>query len=174
MLRKNIRTIILFNPFKILIVLLFFSCVYYNTFYNAEVNFKKAKKIIEQTPSSSNSENEEIPSQAKKLLGQAIENCHIVINSYPNSKYVDDAYFIIGKASFLRKEFFNSEKYLNKLIEFYPNSDYYNEAQIWLVYTYLKMDRLELVKSELEKLETLDNKEHLFLINNIFAEISMK
>ena len=59
---------------------------------------------------------EKIPTQANKLLAQVIENSNIVIDSYPNSKYVDDAYFIIGKASFLRQEFFNAEKHFKKLI----------------------------------------------------------
>ena len=144
-MRKNIKNLFLDYLSKKLLPLLLlflFSCVYYNTFYNAEVNYKKAEKIIEQTPPA-NSEDDKIPAQAKKLLGKAIENSTIVIDSYPESKYVDDAYFIIGKASFLRKEYFNAEKYLKGLIDLYSDSEYYNEAQIWLIYTYLKMDNVE-------------------------------
>ena len=44
-----------------------------------------------------NLDDEELPSQAKKLLGDAIENSKIVITEYPDSKYVDDAIFIIAK-----------------------------------------------------------------------------
>ena len=94
---KNIKNFIASNFTIKILPLFFFSCVYYNTFYNAEVNYEEAEKIIQET-SSSNSGDDKIPAQAKKLLGKAIENSNIVINKYPDSKYVDDAYFIIGRA----------------------------------------------------------------------------
>ena len=34
----------------ILTILLFFKCVYFNTFYNAEESFKSALNIIENSP----------------------------------------------------------------------------------------------------------------------------
>ena len=34
----------------ILFSIVSFSCVYFNTFYNAETSFKKAMKIIEESP----------------------------------------------------------------------------------------------------------------------------
>ena len=69
-----------FNHLKhniLLLLILFsivsFSCVYFNTFYNAETSFKKAMKIIEESPIL---DTDELPSQSKKLLGEAIENSH--------------------------------------------------------------------------------------------------
>ncbi len=70
--------------------------VYFNTFYNAEISFKKAMKIIEESPIV---ENNELPSQAKKLLGESIDNSKLVIKNYPESKYVDDAIFIIDTSN---------------------------------------------------------------------------
>jgi len=172
-LRKNIKNLISFNYIKKALPLFLFSCVYYNTFYNAEVNYEKAEKIIQET-APANSDNEKIPSQAKKLLGKAIKNSNIVIDKYPNSKYVDDAYFIIGKASFLRNEFFNAEKYFKKLNTYYPGSEYSDESKIWLAYTYLKMDSLEVAKSSLNELQNLKGSKYQYLINNIFAEISVQ
>lgn len=170
-LRKNIRILSSYNYIKKIFPLILFSCVYYNTFYNAEVNYKKAEKLIAQT-APKDSEDDKIPAQAKKLLGQAIENSVIVIESYPDSKYVDDAYFVIGKASFLRKEYFNAEKYLKLLIDLYPDSEYKNESQAWLIYTYLKMGNLKLAKESLDDLKNIGI-ENAFLINNIQAEISI-
>ena len=89
-MRKNIRKLFLSNPIQKILPFILFSCVYYNTFYNAEVNYRKAEKIIEETPNS-DSEDKKIPPQAKKLLGQAIENSNIVINSYPSPKYIVEA-----------------------------------------------------------------------------------
>ena len=171
-MRKNIKNLHFYNHIKKIVPIILFSCVYYNTFYNAEVNYKKAEKLIAET-SPDDSKDDKIPAQAKKLLGQAIENSLIVIESYPNSKYVDDAYFMIGKASFLRKEFYNAEKYLKQLIDLYPNSEYYIESQIWLIYTYLKMNDIGLAKQKLANLEGSDV-ENQFLINNILAEMSIE
>ena len=171
-MRKNIKNLHFYNHIKKIVPIILFSCVYYNTFYNAEVNYKKAEKLIAET-SPGDSKDDKIPAQAKKLLGQAIENSLIVIESYPNSKYVDDAYFMIGKASFLRKEFYNAEKYLKQLIDLYPNSEYYIESQIWLIYTYLKMNDIGLAKQKLANLEGSDI-ENQFLINNILAEMSIE
>ena len=170
---KNIKNLIASNFTIKILPLFFFSCVYYNTFYNAEVNYEKAEKIIQET-SSSNSDDDKIPAQAKKLLGKAIENSNIVINKYPDSKYVDDAYFIIGRASFLRREFFNAEKYLKKINDYYPDSEYCDESKIWLAYTYLKMDSLDVAKRELNALKNINQDKSQFLVNNILAEISIK
>ena len=41
-MRKNIRKLVLSNHIKKLLPFILFSCVYYNTFYNAEINYKKA------------------------------------------------------------------------------------------------------------------------------------
>ena len=71
-MRKNIKKVSSFNYIKKILPLFLFSCVYYNTFYNAEVNYEKAEKIIQET-APANSDNEKIPSQAKKLLGKAIK-----------------------------------------------------------------------------------------------------
>ena len=73
-------------------------------------------KIIEESPIL---DDDELPSQAKKLLGDAIDNSKLVIKEYPDSKYVDDAIFIIAKASFLRDEIarINPDINLNQEIE---------------------------------------------------------
>ena len=89
-----------------------FSCVYFNTFYNAETSFTKALKIIEE---SNLTDNDKLPGQATKLLGEAIENSKLVIDKYPESKYIDDAIFIIARASFLRDEVAIAEKHLNMI-----------------------------------------------------------
>ena len=83
-MRKDTRNSLFSNSTIKILPFILFSCVYYNTFYNAEVNYKKAEKIIEQTPQE-NSEDKKIPTQANKLLAQVIENSNIVINSYHNN-----------------------------------------------------------------------------------------
>ena len=96
---------------KILILSLILSgCVYFNTFYNAEQSFEKAVKIIEQSQ-----DEDDLPSNAKNLLSDAITNSNIVIEKYPDSKYIDDAFYIIGKASFYKMDNTAADRYFNRL-----------------------------------------------------------
>ena len=124
----------------VLFSFVFISCVYFNTFYNAETSFKKALKIIEESPII---EDGKLPSQAKKLLGEAIENSKLVLKEYPDSKYVDDAIFIIAKASFLRDEVAIAESHFNLLLRDYPESKFYSLSEIWLAYTHFRMGMID-------------------------------
>ena len=99
--------------YLILSIFVFISCVYFNTFYNAETSYNKALKIIEESPITAD---EKLPSQAYKLLGEAIENSKLVIENYPDSKYIDDAVFIIGRASFLREEVAIAQKHFTMIL----------------------------------------------------------
>ena len=71
------------------IILILNSCVYFNTFYNAETYFKEGMKTIEE---SAIEDSEDIPNKAKIQLEKAINKCSIVIEKFPDSKYLDDAY----------------------------------------------------------------------------------
>ncbi|SVD69866.1 uncharacterized protein METZ01_LOCUS422720, partial [marine metagenome] len=109
-----------------------FSCVYFNTFYNAETSFKNALKIIEESPIVGT---DKLPSQAMKLLGEAIENSKLVIEEYPDSRYIDDAIFIIARASFLRDEVAIAEKHFDLILKHHPESKYFSLSEIWIAYT---------------------------------------
>ncbi|NQU67482.1 MAG: outer membrane protein assembly factor BamD [Candidatus Marinimicrobia bacterium] len=131
-------------------VLLGTGCVYFNTFYNAEQSFAKAVRIIDES-----SDEEELPTNAKNLLNEAFANSEIVIQKYPESKYVDDAFFIMGKSSFFLGDYGNADKYLNRLIYEIPNSTYKDECEIWLTYTQYKMGNTDSALAQIQNL--LDN-----------------
>ena len=135
--------------FHVSILLLFTSCVYYNTFYNAEKSFESATQIIEESPLL---EESEVPPQAKKLLDDSIANSYIVLEKYPESKYVDDAYFIISKARFFKSEYPLSIDYLDRLIGEFPASEYLNEAKIWKAYSQFRMEQVDLSRYELDNI----------------------
>ena len=96
--------------------LFFFGCVYFNTFYNAELYFREGMKTIEEKAIE---EGDDIPSKAKNQLEKAINKCNIVIEEYPDSKFIDDAYYIIGKSGFYRSEFTRALNSFNTLIGFF-------------------------------------------------------
>ncbi len=145
------------------------SCVYFNTFYNAENSFKQANEIIDN--SSYSYDSNDIPNTAKKLLNESIISSNIVLNEYSDSKYVDDAIYYMGRSYFTLSEYFKAEKYFNELIEKYPNSEYLNESKLWLEYTNLKLnltnnvlDNLFLIEKELNPKQ---DKRLFFLLHNI-------
>ena len=147
----------------------FTSCVYFNTFYNAENSFKQANEIIDN--SSFNYENNDIPTSAKKLLNESIISSNIVINEYSDSKYVDDAIYYMGRSYFTLAEYFKSEKYFSELINKYPDSKYFNESKLWLEYTRLKLEPKDVILENLKLIEKIINQKNdkklFFLLHNI-------
>ncbi len=130
-------------------------------------------KIIEESPIL---DNEDLPNQAKKLLGESIENSKLVLREYPDSKYVDDAVFIIAKASFLRDEIAVAESHFNRLIREHPESKFYPYSKIWLAYTHLRMGMIDSAQTEIKAFQAGNpkDKEKLYLIYNVLAEISLE
>ena len=79
----------------ILGALVFSGCAYFNTFYNAKKQFGDAEKAYLANPPDL-----EISSGQRDLYEQAIKKASKILVFYPNSKYVDDALFLMGKAYF--------------------------------------------------------------------------
>ena len=127
--------------------------------------------IIEESPIFNEGE---VPEQAKKLLAEAMENSRIVLEKYPDSKYVDDAVYIIAKSSFLRDEIAVAESYFIQLLRDFPESKFHSISEIWLTYTHLRMGMVDTARYEIESIQANDPKggEKLYLIYNILAEIA--
>tara|TARA_Y100001954_G_C15805891_1_gene602605 strand:+ start:461 stop:2797 length:2337 start_codon:yes stop_codon:yes gene_type:complete len=161
--------------FLILFNFYFISCVYFNTFYNAENSFKQANEIIDNSPYSF--EQTEIPNAAKKLLNESILSCNIVLEEYSNSKYVDDANYYMARSYFTLSEYFKAKKYFNDLILKYPQSKYFTESKLWLEYTKLKLnsdDSILVDISNLEKeLNVKDDQNLFFLLHNIKGDYNV-
>ena len=151
--------------------------VYYNTFYNAEVAYEKAIKIIEEARIEEDGEIDKGSESAMKTqLEIAINKSKLVLERFPDSKYIDDAIYLIAQSSFLKGDVAVAENYFKKLLDKFPDSKFYSLAEISLIYTYLRMGKIELARIEVDKLEIekIINKQELFLIYNILAEISFE
>ena len=144
---------------------------YYNTFYSAEISFAKAVEIID-----SNNDADKIPNEALLLLDNAIRNSNIIIEKYYNTEYIDDAYYIIGRASIFKNRISVSSYYFNRIIDEYPTSEYFYESYIWLGFIYKDLNDLENLNYVLETLEPnkekLNDKVYLFYV--LLAEIDLK
>jgi TolA-binding protein len=104
-----------------------FSCAYYNTFYNAKVAYSDAMKKKE------NSANKKAPSD---LLDKVIEKCGKVIKYHSNSRWVDDAIVLMGKAYLEKGEYDRALRKFEELSIYYPESPFNNEVQYLSGMTY--------------------------------------
>ena len=157
------------HKIKILFALMFFvSCfnankvnknsssdflAYYNTFYMAEKYFNDSMNIIQLDESGKN----EIPLQAIALLNSAIENALIIENKFYNTKYLDDAYYILGMSSFYKNNLTSSRYYFERIISEYYKQEYYIKSLIMLGSLNLKMNKIDDLKNILALIEDLDN-----------------
>ena len=126
-LKRNIVLYLFLAP-------LLLKCAYFNTFYNAEEYFKSALNIIEN---SSITDDSKIPSEAESFFDKTIKNCRIVIEAYPDSKYIDKAYLLMGVSYFYKNSFNSSIENLEKIINS-DNLEIKNEAILWTAYSFLK------------------------------------
>ncbi|HJN99124.1 MAG TPA: tetratricopeptide repeat protein [Candidatus Marinimicrobia bacterium] len=85
--------------FFIVIFLCSGGCAYYNTFYNAQQYYKEAEKIRLQK------EGKSIPITALDKYGKTIQKCQKVLSDYPESKFRTDAFLLMAKSKYYRKDY---------------------------------------------------------------------
>ncbi|HOQ80892.1 MAG TPA: tetratricopeptide repeat protein, partial [Candidatus Cloacimonadota bacterium] len=137
------------------IVLFFTSCAYYNTFYNAKKYFESAQKkpLTNRNKPSAN---------AIEEYNKVIKKCGVILTDYKDSKWADDALFLLAKALYYRGN--NELQALEKaedLIKFYPDSPFVPESHILIArinYTLYKKD--EAFKKLQDFLQQAEFKEH--------------
>lgn len=158
--------------FRLLIVVIalltFASCVYFNTFYNAKLFFSEAEKMRAA------SEGEFIGNRITDKYKKAIEKSDIVINNYPDSKYLDDALFLKGRSHFYRKEYDLSELAFNALLSTNPD-DYKILAEYWLALNKWKSGKPQPALEDLNRIITItDEDKFLAHIYQSQAEIFLE
>jgi len=119
----NYRFIVL-----VLLVLIFsFSCAYFNTLYNARKLYKEAEEIREKKGSER---------ELREKYKEVVKKCAALINTYPDSRYIPDAIFLMGKALVQQGEY---DKGIRKFFELktnYPKSKYVPRSVYWTALAY--------------------------------------
>jgi len=120
----------------IVITIIFgFGCsVYFNTFFNA----KKAFNAAEETRKESNRSK---AGQRDYLL--AIEKALKVVENHPNSKYYDDAVYVLGVSYFHTQQYSKAERRFRELLADYPESGYVREVRLYLAKTKLELGDID-------------------------------
>lgn len=119
-----------------LILLLFFSCAYYNTFYNARKKFNEAQKIHRKTGL------DEPNRTANPAYDDAIKKASKVLTFHSKSKWVDDALLLIGKSFYYKGEYRKAERKFKELLVNFPNSDLTQDCRYFVGLCQHKMNNL--------------------------------
>lgn len=105
---------------------LLFNCAYYNTFFNAKKDFEVAQKL-------ELAENGRPKTMAIQKYTSSIKKCSYLLTEYPESKYVDDALFMLAKAIYYSgSNYSQTIVKINDLLKYYPESEFIPEAKLYL------------------------------------------
>jgi len=114
----------------LLLPVLLSSCVYFNTFHNTKKYYNEARKEREKRP-----EADKATSQELRKYDETIEKASKILELYSDSKYVDDALFILGECFYYKQNYVKAQRKFIELSQYFPDSDYYPKARLWLAKT---------------------------------------
>ena len=130
------------RPIVLLMFVGFHSCAYYNTFYNAEEYYAEAQKLTREN------QTETVSREEINLYSKAIEKSKKMLQNYPESKYRDDAQFIIAKAYYFKGDYLLAKRYFEDLSSLYSNSPHVDEIPLWVGKCLMKTGDLEMARYE--------------------------
>lgn len=128
----------------VIVLVILGSCAYYNTFYNAKQLYAEASSAdLESSGRASRA--------AQQQYNDVIKKCASLLEFYPDSKYVDDAIYLMAM-SFYKKGGSTTQVFeqCDKLIQYFPNSEFYTDAIILKAQTHRDLNRFDEAYSLLE------------------------
>jgi len=132
--------------------MVFASCAYFNTYYNANLFFDEAEQMRAEH------EGEQLANSIKDKYKSVVEKSDIVITKYSDSRYVDNAYLLKGQSHFYLDEFEESEYSFNTLSSINPD-DYGLLSEYWLALIKWKKGRPQPALDDLNRLISINEKE---------------
>ena len=124
------------------------TVAYFNSYYNAERLFSDAEDEILTAQKNARSkgiapEDVPVPQGARQKLTTVIDKCSNVLSFYPNSTFVDDALFLIGKSYYYQADFLKAERKFAEMLSQYPNSSLNLDARLWYLKTLNRLKKDE-------------------------------
>ena len=128
---------------------------YFNTFYNAQRLFSDAEDEVLKSrrdflEKGSSLKLFSIPASARQKFQTSIEKNSKVLSFYPDSKWVDDALLMIGKAYYYMEDDVRAERKFQELEAKFPNSGQINESQLWLGKSLMRQKKWDQAVKRLE------------------------
>ncbi|PAU93325.1 hypothetical protein CK503_12965 [Aliifodinibius salipaludis] len=133
---------------------------YYNTFYNAHENFKAGLKKVNNQPVTIDPSSPVRVHRGPNKAGyndfeNAINKGAQVLREFPDSKWIDDAIFLIGKSYYYRQEFYPALQKFEELMDAGSSPKMISFAVIWKGRTQLDLKQyrsgISYLESELEQ-----------------------
>ena len=117
------------------VFILFNGCVYYNTFFNALKFFDDAQAI-------SLNDKGKPTSAAIQNYNKTIKRCGLVLTEYKDSKWADDALFLLARAMYYKgKNHIQALEKFEDLVNYYPQSEHVPQAEIYIAKTNHKLKK---------------------------------
>lgn len=118
---------------------------HYNTYYHAEKSFKAGLKKVEEQPVEVNPEQPQRvhpkpPNVAEEDFNNTIEKGADILRRFPDSKWTDDALFLIGKSYYYKGDFFLAIEKFEELNQLTENSRFRQEALVWKARSLLDLE----------------------------------
>lgn len=101
------------------VVVVYTSCAYFNTVYNAKNYYREGRRSVAH----------DTLVMDVQSFDKAIEKSTSIIVKYPDTRWVDDALFIMGASYYFKGDYSRSLEKLDFLITNYAGSDFYGEAK---------------------------------------------
>jgi tetratricopeptide (TPR) repeat protein len=122
-----------------------FVSAYFNTYYNAQNIFSQAElEVMTQIDSRPGGRSWlgtfGVSAGTKTKLDQVIEKCSKLLQYHPESKLIDDALLMIGKAYYYEDENQQAVRKFNEIIDGYPDGSCAVEARLLLSYSQYRMN----------------------------------
>ena len=152
----------------------FSGCAYFNTFYNTQKYFnqglrelkryERMSKKIKQPATSSRSAgtSSRVPrprassTAANTYFDQCIEKGSRLLELYPDSKWVDDTLYMLGRSLYYKGEYDGARKKFDELTTLFPECEYVIESYYWWGKTHV--EQMSFVSAE-EKFNIVLNSE---------------
>jgi len=112
------------------------GCVYYNTFFNARQSFSEAESSRKSSKRRGFKGN-----QAQ--YERAIEKSLKIVENYPNSKYYDDALYVLTVSYYWTEKYNSTERRARELLANYADSKYAEEVTVYLAKAKLEQGDIE-------------------------------
>ncbi|MEA2105038.1 MAG: tetratricopeptide repeat protein [Candidatus Cloacimonadota bacterium] len=123
-------------PLIFIFLLIFSSCVYYNTFFNAKKYYAEALKAKERN-------NNEINKNISDKFNTTIGKCAYILKWYPKNKWAANALLLMGKCFYEQGNYIKAQIKFEEFEEYYPNNKLFPEAKLYLAKTHLQLREFE-------------------------------
>ncbi|MCF7823791.1 MAG: tetratricopeptide repeat protein [Candidatus Marinimicrobia bacterium] len=123
-----------------------YSCAYFNTFYNAEQYFDQAQRLTKEN------QLERVSKEELNLYTKTIEKSKKLIQNYPESKYCDDAQFLIAKSYYFRGDYSIAKTNFEILASEFTDSPFSKQVPLWIGRCLLKTGDLEMARHEASRM----------------------